>query len=113
MAVQMRTVVYPVDDLAAAKAFYTRLLGVEPHTDQPYYVGYSVDGTEIGLDPHGHAQGHTGAVAYWDVDDLEAAVASLVEAGGKVLVPAREVGGGMSVATVTDADGNLVGLRSS
>ena len=110
MASGMNTVVVPVRDLAAAKAVYGALLG-EPYVDQPYYVGYRVGGAELGLDPNGHAQGMSGPVAYWEVDDMEKTVAGLVAAGGTVTAPARDVGGGMLVATVTDADGNPIGLR--
>ena len=104
------TLVVPVRDLAAAKAVYGALLG-EPHTDQPYYVGYRLADTEVGLDPNGHKQGMTGPVTYWDVDDLEKTAAGLVAAGGTVASPARNVGGGMLVAIVADADGNPIGLR--
>jgi len=112
MTTGTNTLVVPVRDVAAAKAVYGALLG-EPHTDQPYYVGYRVGDQEVGLDPNGHAQGMTGPVSYWDVDDLEKTVAGLVEAGGTLSAPARDVGGGMLIATVTDADGNPIGIRQS
>ena len=38
----MRTIIYPVKDLARAKTLYGRLLGVAPYTDAPYYVGFHV-----------------------------------------------------------------------
>ena len=110
MTTGTNTLVVPVHDLTAAKAVYGALLG-EPHTDQPYYVGYRVGDQEVGLDPNGHAQGMTGPVSYWDVDDIEKTVSVLVDAGGTLRAPARDVGGGMRVATVTDADGNPIGLR--
>ena len=50
MSPTIRSLVIPVSDLEAAEAVYTALLGA-PHTDQPYYVGYNVDGFEIGLAP--------------------------------------------------------------
>jgi len=53
----VKTVIYPVSDLAGAKALFTALLGVEPLMDQPYYVGYRLADQDIGLDPNGHAQG--------------------------------------------------------
>ena len=112
MTTGTNTLVVPVRDVAAAKAVYGALLG-EPHTDQPYYVGYRVGDQEVGLDPNGHAQGMTGPVSYWDVDDLEKTVAGLVEAGGTLSAPARDVGGGMLIATVTDADANPIGIRQS
>lgn len=39
----MRTVIYPVKDLAQANPLYGRLLGVEPDMDEPYYVGFILD----------------------------------------------------------------------
>ena len=50
MSPTIRSLVIPVSDLDAAKAVYTSLLGT-PHTDQPYYVGYNVDGFEVSLAP--------------------------------------------------------------
>ena len=35
----LRTIIYPVKDIAKAKVFYGSLLGAEPAVDQPYYVG--------------------------------------------------------------------------
>ncbi len=51
----MRTVIYPVRDLAQAKKLYGKLLGVAPSMDEAYYVGFSVAGQDVGLDPHGHS----------------------------------------------------------
>ncbi len=51
MFLGLRTVIYPAPDLAAAKAWYTRLLGVEPYFDEPFYVGFSVAGYELALGP--------------------------------------------------------------
>lgn len=106
----IRTVIYPVKDLDAAKAVFA-VLGAEPVMDEPYYVGYRVDGQDIGLDPNGHAQGMTGQVAYWQVDDVHDAVARLVSAGAAERDPVRDVGAGTLVASVTDADGNVIALR--
>jgi predicted enzyme related to lactoylglutathione lyase len=105
----LKTIVYPVKDLAAAKSLYGRLLGVKPTVDQPYYVGYDVGDQHIGLDPNGHAQGSTGPVSYWHVDDIAATVASLVAAGATVAQPAKDFGGKV-VGTLIDSDGNLIGL---
>ncbi len=105
----LKTIIYPVDDLAAAKAIYTALLG-EPHTDQPYYVGYHIDGQEVGLNPRGHAQGLTGATGYWHVADVEAAVRELASAGASAGQGPQDVGGGTVLATVTDPEGNVIGL---
>ncbi len=111
MARSIKLLVYPVKDLVAAKALYSRVLGVEPYADAPYYVGYRVDGQEIGLDPNAFDHGITAPIGYVDVDDIKASLKALLDAGAQVQQEIRDVGGGMLVATVRDADGNIIGLR--
>jgi predicted enzyme related to lactoylglutathione lyase len=111
MAENFKAIIYPVKDLEKAKAVFTVLLGTPPEQDAPYYVGWTVDGQNIGLNPHGFDQGMTGPVPYVDVPDLEARIEALVAAGASVLQEPTEVGGGMRIATVKDADGNTIGLR--
>lgn len=106
----IRTVLHPVSDLSAAKAVYTALLGVEPHADSSYYVGYDAEGQHIGLVPGGGPQGMTTPVAYWQVPDIEGKLAELTSAGATVHESAHDVGGGRLVATVSDPDGNILGL---
>lgn len=106
----IKTVLHPVADLEAAKAVYTALLGVPPQTDGPYYVGFDVDGQHIGLVPGGGPQGMASPVAYWHVPDIEATLAAVTAAGAAVKEAAHDVGGGRVVATVTDADGNVLGI---
>lgn len=110
MSEGVKTIIYPVRDLAAAKALYGGLLGVEPYADEPYYVGYKVGGQDIGLDPNGHKKGLTGAVAYHHVGDIKVTLQGLLDAGAQTLEDVHNVGGGRLIATVKDADGNLVGL---
>ena len=95
---------------ATAKAVYAALLGVEPQVDEAYYVGFDVAGQHIGLVPAAAAQGMTSPVAYWHVEDIEAKLAEVTAAGATLKQPAHDVGGGRLVATVTDADGNVLGL---
>ena len=106
----IKTVLHPVSDLAAAKAVYAALLGVEPTADAPYYVGFDAEGQHIGLVPGGAAQGMTGPVAYWHVPDIEAKLAEVTAAGATVKEAPHDVGGGRLVATFTDPDGNVLGL---
>ena len=106
----IKTVLHPVSDLAAAKAVYTALLGMPPQTDSAFYVGYDAEGQQIGLVPSGGPQGMTSPVAYWHVPDIEAKLAEVTAAGATVKDPVRDVGGGRLVATVTDPDGNVLGL---
>ena len=110
MTAGVQTVIYPVKDLDRAKDLYGALLGVAPVMDQPYYVGYRVDGQDIGLDPNGHAKGMTGPVGYWQVDDIQATWQALLDGGAEVQDPVSDVGGGKLVGSVKDADGNVIGL---
>jgi hypothetical protein len=47
----IKTIIFPVNDLAGAQAPFRDLPGVEPYADEPYYVGFKAGDQEIGLDP--------------------------------------------------------------
>lgn len=106
----IKTVLHPVSDLEKAKPVYAALLGISPQNDSEYYVGFEAEGQHIGLVPGGGPQGVTTPVAYWHVPDIEAKLAAVTAAGATVHEPAHDVGGGRLVATVTDPDGNVLGL---
>ena len=109
----MRTIIYPVKDIARAKTLYSKLLGTEPSLDEAYYVGYRVGDQDMGLDPNGHSQGMTGPVSYWHVDDIKETLEQLLDAGAEAQQAIRDVGGGKLIASVKDADGNTIGLIQS
>src|SRR4030081_2413966 len=106
----IKTVLHPVSDLATAKEVYAALLGVAPQTDESYYVGFEAAGQHIGLEPGGGPQGMTCPVTYRHAPGIEANLAEVTAAGATLKEPAHDVGGGRLVATVTDPDGNLLGL---
>jgi predicted enzyme related to lactoylglutathione lyase len=106
----IKTVLHPVSDLEKAKPVYAALLGIQPQADAPYYVGFEIEGQQIGLVPNGGPQGMTSPVAYWHVPDIEAKLAEVTAAGATVKESPRDVGGGRLVATFTDPDGNVLGL---
>ncbi|MFD5819769.1 VOC family protein [Streptomyces sp. NPDC127038] len=110
MTAGVKTIIYPVKDIAKAKALFTQLLGVEPYVDEPYYVGFKDAGQDVGLDPNGHSKGLTGPVPYWHVDDIKATLTALLGEGAEVLQEIQDVGNGRQVASVKDAEGNLYGL---
>jgi predicted enzyme related to lactoylglutathione lyase len=95
------------------RLLYCTLLGVEPYTDEAYYVGFRVGDQEIGLDPHGHRKGMTGPVGYWHTNDIQTSLHQLLEAGAQVQQAVQDVGGGKLIASVKDADGNITGLLQS
>jgi len=112
MLLGLRTVIYKVSDLPRATDWYAALLDLRPYFEEPFYVGFNVGGYELGLDPDVSAQGPGpgGAVAYWGVADIAAAMARLEARGVTVVAPMQEVGGGIKVATVADPFGNQIGL---
>jgi predicted enzyme related to lactoylglutathione lyase len=107
----LRTVIYHVEDLEKAKKWYTKLLGVKPYFDEPFYVGYNVGGFELGLDPDmtDVSRGNN-AVAYWGVKDVKAAHKRIQELGAKNLESPRHVGEGIIVTKLVDPFGNVLGI---
>ena len=105
----LRTLKYPVNDLDAAKAWYTSVFGVAPYFDQPFYVGFAIAGFELGLVPDG-TPGTAGSTAYWGTDNIEADVERIVGLGAKVFLDIQDVGDGIQVAELADPFGNVLGL---
>lgn len=112
MILGLRTCVYhvPPGQLDRAKAWYVRLTGCAPYFDEPFYVGFSVGGFELGLRPGDGRPGPGGAVAYWGTADIAAEVARVRELGAAEVESVQDVGGGIKVAVLADPFGNLVGV---
>lgn len=107
----LRSAIYHVPDLAKAKAFYTPALGREPYFDQPFYVGYDVDGFELGLDPDSsRPPGRGGVTAYWRVDDIHASLTHLILLGATTIEAPHDVGEKLQTAIASDPFGNPLGL---
>lgn len=109
MITGLRTVSYPVVDLAAAKAWYQAVLERPPYFDEAFYVGFEVGGFELGLVPDG-TPGLDGATAYWSSSDIEGEIERIVALGGTVHEALSDVGGGIRVASLRDPFGNQFGL---
>jgi predicted enzyme related to lactoylglutathione lyase len=111
MFLGLRTAIYYVDDLNEAKEWYSSVLGFAPYFDEPFYVGFNVGGYELGLHPGGDRSAKAaGVVAYWGVENAEAALARLLERGATEHEAVQDVGGGIKVAAVTDPFGNVFGV---
>ena len=108
MAQNIKLIVYPVKDLEGAKTLYGKFLGVKPYVDGPYYVGYKLNDLEVGLDPNGQE-----VVGYIDVADIKSYLQALVDAGATTHQDIKDVGEGLLIAQVKDANGNVLGLRQS
>jgi predicted enzyme related to lactoylglutathione lyase len=111
MLLGLRTVIYHVQDLTKAKAWYAAAFGVAPYFDEPFYVGFEIGGFELGLDPDvtGVNVGNN-AVAYWGVTDIAEAYGRLIDRGAEARQPVKDVGGDIKVAAVADPFGNVIGL---
>jgi predicted enzyme related to lactoylglutathione lyase len=119
------TISFYADDLAAARDWYTELLGIEPYYAFPHapaapaYLEFRVgdDEDELGFidrryAPAGAAKAPGGAVMYWHVDDLAATVERLIAMGATEYQPITHHGDGegFSTASVVDPFGNVLGV---
>ena len=107
----LRTVIYQVDDLGAAKDWYSSVLGFAPYFDEPFYVGFNVGGYELGLDPDGEnvVKGNN-AIAYWGVEDIQKVYQKLQELGAETVSEITSVGDQIEVAVFKDPFGNSFGI---
>lgn len=110
MTNSIKTFLYPGKDAAHAKSFYSKLLGIEPRCNEPYYVGFKVDDQEIGLVS---SAGLVAAIRYVHVADIQKTLQSMLDSGAKIEEEVKNVGGGKLVAAIKDADGNVIGLLQS
>ncbi|WP_314247617.1 VOC family protein [Streptomyces sp. DSM 40907] len=112
------TINFWADDLEAAKAWYTELLGIAPYFERPGYAEFRIGDYqhELGIvdrryAPPGAAKDPGGAVAYWAVDDLPAVHGRLLDLGATEYQPVTAHGdGGFVTAAVTDPFGNVLGI---
>lgn len=107
----LRTAIYKVADITAAKEWYEKAFETTPYFDEPFYVGFNIDGYELGLQPDESTQEKAESVAaYWATDDVKATYDRLIETGATKNEAPQEVGGGIVVATVKDPWNNVIGL---
>ncbi|MFN8290209.1 MAG: VOC family protein [Chitinophagaceae bacterium] len=108
---KLRTVIYHVPDINAAKEWYSKACGISPYFDEPFYVGFDINGCELGLDPDmtGVTPGNQ-TISYWSVESVEAAAKKFTDAGAVLIQQPTNVGGDIIVAVVKDPFGNHIGL---
>ncbi|MEI8127425.1 MAG: VOC family protein [Actinomycetota bacterium] len=104
----LRTVIYPTEDLLASKQWWQEFLGLAPYFDEEFYVGFSIDGYELGLLPNGEVG--DGAYTYWGVTDVMAAVDAAIEQGCAIHADVADVGAGIITALVMLPDESIVGF---
>ena len=108
----LRTTIYKVPSLDLAKAWYTSAFNTEPYFDQPFYVGFTIGGYELGLLPQEDeiTERADHVVSYWGVDDIHREYDRLIQLGATAHEKPQNVGGEIVTATVKDPWGNVIGL---
>ena len=118
----LTTVSFYADDGRAAGKWYADLLGIAPYFERPdaqnlAYIEFRLGDYqhELGIiarryAPKGASNVPGGAVVYWHVDDVAAALEKLVAMGAEVYQPLTPGGDGFVTASVVDPFGNQLEL---
>ena len=108
----LRTTIYKVANLDAAKAWYSKAFEVEPYFNEPFYVGFNIAGYELGLLPEENPTTNKAdsVLSYWGVDEIQKSYDHLISLGATAHEAPHNVGGELMVATVKDPWGNIVGI---
>jgi predicted enzyme related to lactoylglutathione lyase len=117
----LATVSFFAQDLAAAQAWYTDVLGIEAYFVREVqgtvaYIEFRIGDYqhELGIIDSRFARGRSsepgGALIYWHVDDLQGSFNRLVSKGATVREEPVERGLGFVTASVVDAFGNILGV---
>jgi predicted enzyme related to lactoylglutathione lyase len=116
------TIGFWADDVSAAAKWYSELLGIEPYfvrpeEGRPQYVEFRLGDYqhELGIidkkfQPKPARVSTGGAVAYWHVDDIAAALDRVKALGAEGYEPLIEREAGFKTASVIDPFGNVLGL---
>lgn len=119
----LTTISFWAADLEAAKQWYTELLGIAPYFERlgpdgkPAYIEFRLGDYqhELGIIHHNYAPkdaaaGPGGAVIYWHVDDVAAALEKVKSLGAIEYQPLTPREAGFITASVLDPFGNILGL---
>ncbi len=108
----LRTVVYNVGDLMAAKEWYARAFKTEPYFDENFYVGFDIGSFELGLLPEENTPEYKAesAFVYWGVNDIHSEFDHFIGLGATVHEAPHSVGDPLLVASVRDPWNNIIGL---
>lgn len=108
----LRTTIYKVGNIKKAREWYVKVLDTEPYFDEPFYVGFTIGGYELGLQPEENptTEKRESVVTYWGVEKIEEVYARLIELGATENEKPKNVGGEIVTATVKDPFGNVIGI---
>lgn len=110
----LRSCIYRVPDILKAKKWYSLVFGISPTFDEPFYVGFSIAGFELGLQPEESlgAPAAENVLCYWTVADVPAMINHLILQGARLHDKPQDVGGGIVLGSVRDPWNNVIGLIS-
>ncbi len=108
----LRTTIFKVPNMAEATEWYTNAFETKPYFNEPYYVGFNINGYELGLQPDDNPATVKveSVVAYWGVLHIQATYDRLIELGATDNEKPYNVGEELMTATVKDPFGNVIGL---
>jgi predicted enzyme related to lactoylglutathione lyase len=109
---EIRYLQIPTSDVPVSARFYERALG--------WAIRTRTDGSTAFDDSTGRVSGEwvidrqaaddTGVLVHVRVDDVEASLAKIIEAGGEIVVPRTPQGEGIVYATFRDPAGSVLGI---
>ncbi len=107
----LRTTIYKVSNLDNATKWYSKVFQSQPYFNEDYYVGFNIGGYELGLQQEEFQTPKTPNVTcFWGVNDIEEQFDFFINNGAKIDEEPMNVGGEITVATLFDPWGNLIGL---
>ncbi len=108
----LRTTIYKVDNLEKAIEWYTKVFGVPPYFNEPFYVGFNINGYELGLQPEDSnpIEKSENVLSYWGVENIKKMYQHLISLGATSHEKPTNVGGKIMVATVKDPWNNILGI---
>jgi len=108
----LRTVIYKVSDLNKAKAWYSKVFNAQPYFDEPFHVGFTIGGYELGLQPEENSgvKKSENVHVYWGVEHVQKEYDRFILLGATEHEKPQNVGGEIVVATVKDPWDNILGI---
>jgi uncharacterized protein len=109
---EIRFLQIPTVDVSASARFYERALGWTVRTRSDGSTAFDDTAAEVSGEwvLGRRAADDTGVLVYVRVDDVEATLDKIVEAGGEIIVPRTQQGEDIAHATFRDPTGNVLGV---
>ena len=104
----LATVIFPTADLSASKAWWQQALGKEPYFDESYYVGFELNGYELGINPGAPLE--NGPVAYLRTENIVRTFSHFIDNGCTIVGGISAVGEGIRVGELRNPDGFVFGV---